>query len=116
MSCRQVVYEPARYFAEYQPHSCSLPTALRARERVGTHIIEATRWPAWYPNSKDVEIQHGDPVLRDGTVFRWTTFGLAIESKVHEYVVNQRLGWYGYAPGAKPSFYHSWYLEPRGAM
>jgi hypothetical protein len=41
------------------------------------------------------------------TVFRWTTFGLAIESKVHEYVLNQRLGWYGYAPGAKPSFYHS---------
>src|SRR5580692_10842157 len=65
-------------------------------ERVWTHIIDASRWPAWYPNSKDVEIQGGDPVLRDGTVFRWTTFGLAIESKVHEYVLNQRLGWYGY--------------------
>src|ERR1700722_8857238 len=85
-------------------------------ERVWTHIIEASRWPTWYPNSKDVEIQGGDPVLRDGTVFRWTTFGLAIESKVHEYVLNQRLGWYGYVPGAKPNFYHSWYLEPRGAM
>jgi hypothetical protein len=24
-------------------------------------------------------------------VFRWTTFGLAIESKVDEYVLNQRL-------------------------
>jgi hypothetical protein len=47
---------------------------------------------------------------------RWTTFGLALESKVHEYVPNQRLGWYGYAPGAKPSFYHSWYLEPNGAI
>jgi hypothetical protein len=69
--------------------------------RVWTHIIEAGRWPTWYPNSKDVEMQGGDPVLRDGTVFRWTTFGLAIESKVHEYVSNQRLGWYGYAPGAK---------------
>jgi hypothetical protein len=85
-------------------------------ERVWTHIIEASRWPTWYPNSKDVEIQGGDPVLRDGTVFRWTTFGLAIESKVHEYVLNQRLGWYGYVPGAKPSFYHSWYLEPKGTM
>jgi len=28
----------------------------------------------------------------------------------------QRLGWYGYVPGAKPSFYHSWYLEPEGTM
>jgi len=69
-------------------------------ERVWTHIIEASRWPTWYPNSKDVEILGGDPVLRDGTLFRWTTFGLAIESKVHEYVLNQRLGWYGYVPGA----------------
>ena len=85
-------------------------------ERVWTHIIEATRWPTWYPNSKDVVIQGGDPELLDGTVFRWTTFGLAIESKVHEYVLNQRLGWYGYVPGAKPTFYHSWYLEPQGAM
>src|SRR3984885_16227610 len=64
-------------------------------ERVWTHIIEARRWPTWYPNSKDVEIQGEDPVLRDGTVFRWTTFGLGIESKVHEDVSKQRLGWYG---------------------
>jgi hypothetical protein len=49
-------------------------------ERVWTHIIEASRWPTWYPNSKDVEVQGGDTVLGDGTVFRWTTFGLAIES------------------------------------
>jgi hypothetical protein len=62
------------------------------------------------------DLAHRSPDNRDGTVFRWTTFGLAIESKVHEYVLNQRLGWYGYVPGAKPSFYHSWYLEPRGAM
>jgi hypothetical protein len=40
------------------------------------------------------------PVLRSGTVFRWTTFGLAIESKVHEYVANQRLGWYGEPPAS----------------
>ena len=55
------------------------------------------------------KIQSGDPVLRDGTVFR-------CESQVHEYVLNQRLGWYGNAPGTKPSIYHSWCLEPRGAM
>jgi uncharacterized protein YndB with AHSA1/START domain len=85
-------------------------------ERVWAHIVDARRWPTWYPNSKDVEIQGGDPVLRNGTVFRWTTFGLAIESRVHEYVLNQRLGWYGYAPGTNPSFYHSWYLESKGTM
>src|ERR1700733_2577171 len=57
-------------------------------ERVWTHIIQASRWPTWYPNSKNVEIQGGDSLLRDGTVFRWTTFGLAIESKGHGYVMN----------------------------
>jgi len=85
-------------------------------ERVWSHIVDANTWPTWYPNSKDVQIQGGDPVLRDGTVFRWTTFGLAIQSQVHDYVPNQRLGWFGYAPGTPPTFYHSWYLEPKGAM
>jgi uncharacterized protein YndB with AHSA1/START domain len=85
-------------------------------ERVWLHIVDARRWPSWYPNSKDVEIRGDDAVLRNGTVFRWSTFGLAIESQVHEYVRNQRLAWYGYAPGTNPSFYHSWYLEPKGTM
>jgi hypothetical protein len=85
-------------------------------ERIWSHIIDAKRWPIWYPNSQAVEIPGDDPVLRDGTVFRWTTFGLTIESTVHEFVPNQRLGWFGYAPGAKPSFYHSWYLQPKGDM
>jgi uncharacterized protein YndB with AHSA1/START domain len=84
-------------------------------ERVWSHIINASQWPTWYPNSRDVQILGEDPLLHDGTVFRWTTFGLAIESKVHQYVANQRLGWYGYAPGTQPSFYHSWYLQPKGS-
>jgi hypothetical protein len=85
-------------------------------ERVWSHIIDAKRWPSWYPNSKDVDVLGDNPALRDGTVFHWTTFGLTIGSTVHEFIPNQRLGWFGYAPGAKPSFYHSWYLEPQGNM
>ena len=26
------------------------------------------------------------------------------------------LGWYGYAPGTSPSFYHSWYLQSDGSL
>jgi Polyketide cyclase / dehydrase and lipid transport len=37
-------------------------------ERVWKHIVDASHWPTWYPNSKDVQIQGGHPVLRDGTV------------------------------------------------
>jgi Polyketide cyclase / dehydrase and lipid transport len=65
--------------------------------RVWSHLIDAGRWPSWYPNSKDVQIQGAEQQLSSGTVFRWTTFGLSIESKVQEYVPNQRLGWFGYA-------------------
>ena len=83
-------------------------------ERVWKHIVVATKWPEWYPNSKDVRFVDGGPVLQQGSVFRWTTFGIALESKVNEFVPYSRIGWFGYAPGAAPSFYHTWYLTPAG--
>jgi len=105
-------FEPAK--ADLFAHNELLINA--SCERVWSHIVDASKWPTWYPNAKDVQIQNGDALLQDGTVFRWTTFGLSIESRVHELEPNRRLGWYGYAPGTQPSFYHSWYLEPKGAM
>jgi len=54
-------------------------------ERVWHHIIDATKWPEWVtPNAKAVQIMNGT-VLGQGSVFRWTTFGLSIESKVNEF-------------------------------
>jgi hypothetical protein len=80
---------------------------------IWSHIIDADKWPEWYPNAKEIKIT-SDTMLKDGTIFRWTTFGLPIESKVNEFVPYTRIGWYGYAPGTAPSFYHTWYLKPRG--
>src|SRR5258705_549322 len=34
------------------------------------------------------------------------------ERKVNEFVPFERLGWFGYAPGTAPAFYHTWYLKP----
>ena len=82
-------------------------------ERIWGHIIGATKWPQWYPNSEDVRIDDGN-VLKDGAVFHWSTFGLPLESRVNEFVPYTRIGWYGYAPGAAPTFYHTWYLKPQG--
>jgi uncharacterized protein YndB with AHSA1/START domain len=82
-------------------------------EKVWSHIVDASKWPQWYPNSKDVEILNGDKVLRENTTWRWNAFGLPLESKIHEYVPHTRLGWYIYAPGAQPTFYHTWYLTPQ---
>src|SRR6195256_3615117 len=65
-------------------------------ERVWQHIIEASKWPQWYPNSKDVRIvSNASSVLKDGIAFRWTTFGLPLESKIHEFVPYTRIGWDG---------------------
>jgi hypothetical protein len=79
--------------------------------RIWSHIID--KWPKWYPNAREVKIT-GDTALKDGTMFRWITFGLPIESKVNEFTPYTRIGWYGYAPGAAPSFYHTWYLKTQG--
>jgi uncharacterized protein YndB with AHSA1/START domain len=83
-------------------------------ERVWKNIVAATNWPEWYPNSKDVQIIGGGDELRAGSVFRWTTFGLPLESRINEFTPYSRISWYGYAPGEKPSFYHTWYLTADG--
>ncbi|PRY08184.1 polyketide cyclase/dehydrase/lipid transport protein [Paraburkholderia sp. BL25I1N1] len=88
-------------------------------ERVWVHIVDANDWPKWYPNSHDVRIigQTDDPkksALGAQSVFRWTTFGLPLESRINEYTPYSRIGWYGYAPGTAPSFYHTWNLKPQG--
>jgi uncharacterized protein YndB with AHSA1/START domain len=83
-------------------------------EKIWSHIVDATTWPSWYPNSKNVQITGGAAKLDAGTVFRWQTFGIDLESRVNEFVPYSRIGWYGYAPGAEPTFYHTWYLKPQG--
>jgi hypothetical protein len=84
-------------------------------ERVWGHIIDATKWPEWYPNSKNVRINGGGAVLTQSSTFLWTTFGLGLESRINEFVPYTRIGWFGSAPGTAPSFYHTWYLVPQGA-
>jgi Polyketide cyclase / dehydrase and lipid transport len=84
-------------------------------EKIWSHIVDATTWPSWYPNSKNVQITGGAPKLDSGTVFRWQTFGIDLESRINEFVPYARIGWYGYAPGAEPTFYHTWYLKPQSA-
>jgi uncharacterized protein YndB with AHSA1/START domain len=82
-------------------------------ERVWSYIVDAEKWPRWYPNAADVHLVDGGMgQLAEGSVFRWTTFGLKIESRIHEFVPRSRIGWYGYAPGSAPAFYHTWYLTP----
>lgn len=85
------------------------------RRTVWKHLVEAEKWPGWYPNSRDVKVTAGDGsgTLTAESRFIWTTFGLDVSSRVHEYVPESRIGWYGEAVGV--SAYHTWLLTDEGS-
>jgi Polyketide cyclase / dehydrase and lipid transport len=69
-------------------------------EKVFANIVEAEAWPSWYPNSHNVSVLNGpDGKLRKGARFSWDTFGVHIESRVHEFVPGSRIGWFGDGTG-----------------
>jgi hypothetical protein len=77
---------------------------------VWAHLVDASRWPSWYPNSHNVRFAGGASRLGPHTHFTWDTFGVQIRSTVAEYVPGTRLGWFGYGP--KVAAYHTWLLVP----
>ena len=65
--------------------------------------------PSWYPNSHNVVVHDSlDNKLHEGTKFSWDTFGVHIESTVHEFVPSSRIGWWGLGTGMKA--YHTFLL------
>ena len=60
-------------------------------EKVFANIVDAQVWPSWYPNSHNVKLLNStDGKLHVETRFTWDTFGVHIESHVHEFVPNSR--------------------------
>ena len=55
-------------------------------EKVWAALIDAARWPEWYPNAANVRILSGDRELAPGARFRWTTFGATIVCMVWEVI------------------------------
>jgi len=75
------------------------------------HLVAATAWPSWYPNSQNVRLLNSsDGNLQDHTHFTWETFGVPIDSTIYEYVPGSRLAWFGDGPGIRA--YHTWLLSP----
>lgn len=74
-------------------------------------IIEAQKWPVWYPNAHDVRIVNDRfGVLMRGSEFSWRTFGLHVDSKVIKFVPFCRLDWFSKSPGIE--VYRTWLLIP----
>jgi len=76
------------------------------------NLVKATEWPKWYSNSSDMQIAGGAKTELEADVeFSWKTFGFPIKSTVHEFVPNERLGWFGSGTGIKA--YHTWLIVPK---
>ena len=76
---------------------------------VWQHLVEAKTWPEWYPNSHNVKLLNSpDGRLHHDTQFSWDTFGVHIDSRVHEFAVGRRLGWFGRGTGMDA--YHTFLL------
>ncbi|MFN8583311.1 MAG: SRPBCC domain-containing protein [Gemmatimonadaceae bacterium] len=103
---------PERYRPERCPVHVKNEMDIAAPvERVWAWLVRAPLWPRWYPNSARVNLLSGvGPDLREGTRFRWWTFGVPILSEVHELVPMERLAWDAHCPGVDA--YHAWVLSP----
>lgn len=82
-----------------------------APDRVWAWLVEAARWPEWYPNAREVRLADGRTRLFPGAVFDWRTFGFPVHSTVREFIPEERIAWDGTGLGL--DVYHAWLLVPR---
>jgi len=76
---------------------------------VWQHLVHAQTWSEWYPNSHNVKLLNSpDGRLHQDTQFSWDTFGVHIESQVHELALDSRIGWFGQGTGMDA--YHTFLL------
>ncbi len=102
-----------------------------ASTTVWDHLVQARRWPQWYPIPGKVKIRGSSPILQKDTRFTWSGFDLPLDvnvfgefnhgdmdSTVFEYVPDSRIGWLSCGPetihGPLCVTYHTWLLTPTG--
>ena len=105
-----------RWPDHYEPQNCPIHVrneldVAAPQDRVWAWLTRLTLWPTWYVNSANMKILEGSsPDIKEGTRFRWDTFGVAITSTILEYVPNERIAWDAHALGIDA--YHAWVLQP----
>ena len=103
---------PGRYLPEKMKVHVSNELHIGASPKiVWAWLVRADIWPTWYLNSKDVVVMGGG-TLKLGSSFSWKTFGASLQSKVEEFVPEERLAWS--ASGFGIEAYHAWLIQPEG--
>ena len=99
---------PARFEPSFAPiHVRNEVEVLAPIATAWAWLVRAPLWPQWYSNSKNVEIVEGPPHdLALGSLFRWSTFGVTITSRVIEFIPGERLAWDAHGIGVEA--YHAW--------
>lgn len=75
---------------------------------VWTWLVAASRWPDYYPQAADVRLPGDARDLAPDMAFTWRTLGVALRSRVREWVPGERLSWD--ADGVGTHAYHAWLL------
>lgn len=80
-------------------------------EKIWYWLCNAASWQQWYSNAAAVRIlQPPGNYLQAGAVFKWKTFGAALQSTVLEFVPYERLAWDAKGIGIRA--YHAWLIIP----
>lgn len=95
---------------EYRVRSYNSLFIAAPAEKIWNVLIDATQWPTWYSNSKNVRIVSGEQTLAAGSRFVWKTFGLTVKSTVIDWVPFERIGWDAHELGGVG--YHGWRIIP----
>jgi Polyketide cyclase / dehydrase and lipid transport len=110
MNSSRAVRWPLRYSPTIAPVFVHNELEMDAPpEVVWAWLIRAQRWPAWYENASGVTFLSGTPPdLSADARFRWTTFGVRLESTVQEFVPGERIAWDARCIGVDA--YHAWVI------
>ncbi len=78
-------------------------------EAIWRLLVDAEKWPDWYPYARDVRIIGREAELREGSLFDWVTFGVSVRSRVTDYAPYDRIAWTASAIGTEA--YHAWRID-----
>ena len=83
--------------------------------RAFTRMADATTWPDWFPLVKDVVFETPAP-MREGTLLRLKIFNSPIQSRVVEFVPDERISWIPFGSDeteTRHGHYHAWHFIPQ---
>ena len=73
-------------------------------------LIQATEWPTWFRQVKNVRVDDGARALAPGARFRWSISGQHLRSQVHAFKPTSEIAWESH--NVLMHTFHRWHLLP----